>query len=472
MGLGVLEGKEDVIQTWKIDCALTNYADRSGLEQVPGTVLLDEKAAQESQTKSANTQNLKHGTGKYSHIVLAPQPSDDPNDPLNFPKWKKEMIIGILTLGSMLNAGTNVCCMFGCGQWCPSVGATINNGMDVTLNAITQGPYLNASYESIAETLGLPLTTVVLVSGYNLLAAGLIGPWVAAFASKFGKRPVFLASTLICIVGTAIGEAKIDYNHLLAARIVQGFATSAFESLIVASVGDLYFLHERGKRVAFINFILNACSGLASIICGQVFASLGWLWLFHLFQIFLVVQFIAMYLFCPETTYIREARPANRAQMGRVHTNFSLKSLSDDKKRLSRAAAPISGWYEDDSSSEIDIGAPVNTPKKKTFLQSLAVFTGVYSQDNVFKFLFGPFLALACPGACYAILASGILTAWYVGSQIVLAGIFAAPPYLFGPSEVGFIGFGPFAGGLIAAIVMAIINEPVVQWMVRKNGGV
>lgn len=26
---------------------------------------------------------LKHGRGKFAHIVLVPQPSDDPGDPLN-----------------------------------------------------------------------------------------------------------------------------------------------------------------------------------------------------------------------------------------------------------------------------------------------------------------------------------------------------------------------------------------------------
>ena len=26
---------------------------------------------------------FKHGTGRYSHVLLVPQPSDDPNDPLN-----------------------------------------------------------------------------------------------------------------------------------------------------------------------------------------------------------------------------------------------------------------------------------------------------------------------------------------------------------------------------------------------------
>jgi hypothetical protein len=53
-------------------------------------------------------ENLRHGAGKDAHTVLSPQPSDDINDPLNWPMWKKELNIAILCLGAMLNAGTNV----------------------------------------------------------------------------------------------------------------------------------------------------------------------------------------------------------------------------------------------------------------------------------------------------------------------------------------------------------------------------
>lgn len=54
--------------------------DDSKLEHVPGTVILND----ETSTATVNQQvaGLKHGTGRYSHIVLVPQPSDDPNDPL------------------------------------------------------------------------------------------------------------------------------------------------------------------------------------------------------------------------------------------------------------------------------------------------------------------------------------------------------------------------------------------------------
>jgi MFS family permease len=211
----------------------------------------------------------------------------------------------------------------------------------------------------------------------------------------YGKRPVFLVSTLFDIIGTAIGQSKISYNYLLAARIVQGFSTSAFESLIVATVGDIYFVHQRGPRISFINFVLNSASSLSSVICGQVFQNLGWLWLFHMFQIFLVVQFILTFLFCPETTYIRDTR---------YNTDIARDEKLEDLAAIETSHKEMVG--------EAGQGERLDLPKKKTFVQELAVYTGVYSRDNVIKFLIGPFLTLLNPAACYAVIASGILNSW------------------------------------------------------------
>lgn len=80
--------------------------DDQKLEHVPGTVLLNDRAAHTEDVVGT----LKHGTGRNAHIVLSPQPSEDANDPLNWPAWKKELVIIILCLGAMLHAGTNVRC--------------------------------------------------------------------------------------------------------------------------------------------------------------------------------------------------------------------------------------------------------------------------------------------------------------------------------------------------------------------------
>ncbi|KAK6389558.1 hypothetical protein LTR65_006730 [Meristemomyces frigidus] len=404
MGLGVLED--------------------SKLDHVPGTVLLNDHAAHAEDL----TGTLKHGTGRNAHIVLSPQPSEDPNDPLNWPGWKKEVVIWILCLGAMLHAGTN-------------------------------GPFLNASYFEIAAQVNKPLTTVVLASGYNLLVAGICGPFVCAFSRKYGKRHVFIISSLFDIVGTAIGEANVSYKYLLAARIVQGFSTSAYESLIIACVGDLYFVHQRGLRVAIINFILNAASSLASIICGQVFQSLGYLWLFHMFQIFCVLQFVLVVLFCPETTYIRDERyntdtvvDEKYVELAHIEGHGEKRTATVDAESLGRVRT-------------------ADIPKKKTFLQELAIFTGVYSSDSLFKFLFGPFLTLLNPAACYAVLCSGILNSWYVGSAIILAGIFSGPPWMFNAAQIGYLGAGPFIGGMLGSILVAVGSDPIIKLMTKRNNG-
>ena len=156
MGLGVLEDHK--------------------LPHVPGTVLLNDEAAH---TDIAI--GLKHGTGRNAHIVLAPQPSEDPNDPLNWAQWRKEMNALILLLGAMLNAATN-------------------------------GPLLNSSIVAIATELNVSITDVAVLGGYNLLAAGCIGPFVCGFSRKYGKRPVFLFSTMMMIIGTAVGQAAKTYQ--------------------------------------------------------------------------------------------------------------------------------------------------------------------------------------------------------------------------------------------------------------------
>ncbi|TKX20146.1 hypothetical protein C1H76_7647 [Elsinoe australis] len=132
--------------------------EHNKLAHVPGTVLLNDEGSSGEEL----TAGLKHGTGKDSHI-------------------KKEIIVLILCFGR----STSQCLLL---LYCPT-----------------------DQYRP---------STVVLVSGYNLLIAGASGPFICAFSRKYGKRPVYLASTLFCIIGTAVGQARISYNYLLAAGII------------------------------------------------------------------------------------------------------------------------------------------------------------------------------------------------------------------------------------------------------------
>jgi len=68
MGLGVLEDNK--------------------LEHVPGTAPLSELGHEVYNPNGVDLTSLKHDPS--GEIVLVPQPSDSPNDPYNWPRWKKE----------------------------------------------------------------------------------------------------------------------------------------------------------------------------------------------------------------------------------------------------------------------------------------------------------------------------------------------------------------------------------------------
>lgn len=95
MGLGVLDDKH--------------------LEHVPGTALLADMldARQHRYHGEAitrhrwprayrilgrDTSRLKHAKGRNSDIVLVPQPSESPRDPLNWPTWKKDLLLLIISI--------------------------------------------------------------------------------------------------------------------------------------------------------------------------------------------------------------------------------------------------------------------------------------------------------------------------------------------------------------------------------------
>lgn len=75
------------------------------LEHVPGTAPLNELGRLDSELfAGVAARALKHdASGK---IVLVPQPSDSPNDPYNWPRWKKEAFTAAFAYGCGCVGGT------------------------------------------------------------------------------------------------------------------------------------------------------------------------------------------------------------------------------------------------------------------------------------------------------------------------------------------------------------------------------
>jgi hypothetical protein len=165
-----------------------------------------------------------------------------------------------------------------------------------------------------------------------------------------------------------------------------------------------------------------------TLISGQIANNLGWQWLFHILQIFLVSLLIMIFLFCPETTYIRE-----RLYETDVIQDEHLAQLA----RLEETAR--GNTREELEQVNISASTPVNQRQRKSTLQLLAIYNGSFTNDNLRKLFPAPFVTLLNIGALYTVITSGILQAWYVGTAIIQTQLFAAPPYRLNTAQIGYL---------------------------------
>lgn len=103
-------------------------------------------------------------------------------------------------------------------------------------------------------------------NGACIAAVGVGSLLFNVLAVKFGKRPIYLATSVgLFVTSFWAAEAK-SFGSLVAARTIQGLCMAPMEALIPASIADIWFVHERGYRSAIFNLGILGGINLASPI--------------------------------------------------------------------------------------------------------------------------------------------------------------------------------------------------------------
>ncbi|CAJ2513972.1 Uu.00g020910.m01.CDS01 [Anthostomella pinea] len=220
---------------------------------------------------------IRYGTGKYAGVELSPQPSDNPEDPLNWPMWKKHM--NFLTLLSMVAL----------------VGAM--KTAFVTVN----------SFVAIDE--GVSYTAAVGLTAVPLMVSALTGMTSTIVAKIWGKRPIYLVSSILIFAG-AVWNIMVrgDLAQNMGARVLQGLGWGAFDTLVVASIRDTYFEHER-QSYTLIYHAVSVGTTWGSPLLGGVASNgpMGFALQFEIVTCFLVVLTPLLVLAVPETSFARSS---------------------------------------------------------------------------------------------------------------------------------------------------------------------
>lgn len=84
-----------------------------------------------------------------------------------------------------------------------------------------------------------------------MLFLGVGNIWWVPLSNWIGRRPILLVATLIMTLCSVWCGLATSYESLVVARIFQGIGGAAADTVAPALVGDLYFVHERGRAMVW-----------------------------------------------------------------------------------------------------------------------------------------------------------------------------------------------------------------------------
>lgn len=101
-------------------------------------------------------------------------------------------------------------------------------------------------YSVLAAEQGTNYTSAAALTAVPLIFSAVSGIMSSMLAKVWGKRPVYLSSMVLVFIGSAWNiNTGTDHAQNMAARIFQGLGWGAFDSLVLGSILDTYFVCER-----------------------------------------------------------------------------------------------------------------------------------------------------------------------------------------------------------------------------------
>lgn len=169
--------------------------------------------------------------------ILIPQPTDDPNDPLNWGPFKKHMLLLLVSFGSF--AGD-----FGATAGIPAILIQAKQ-WDISPTKANGPNSLNALMCGISGIIWMPLL------------------------NSWGRIPVLFWSTFMGLFFTIGAVLAPNYKVHYAMRVLQGITASTGQTIGLAFIKDCFFFHEHARKIG-IWYAIYICSPFLAPLFGNI----------------------------------------------------------------------------------------------------------------------------------------------------------------------------------------------------------
>lgn len=211
----------------------------------------------------------------HGRIDLNPIPSQDLNDPLNWPEWRKNSQLMLVAFHSF------------------------------TTTFIASG--VVPAYQDFADDYNVTLHACTYFTSAQILVLGCIPLFFTPIMTRYGHVKIFLISTFGAMAFNIGCVFCSTYQQQLACRILCAAFISPGVAMGGRIVHDVTFAHERAAKTGWWSLLYTLGVPAGPLFMGFVVQHTGhWKYMFVVFAATNFVQFL-LYLFVgDETAYIRE----------------------------------------------------------------------------------------------------------------------------------------------------------------------
>nr|QFR37116.1 MFS transporter [Cyberlindnera americana] len=422
---------------------MDQYTNKYHPDFVPGTTNI---------YSSSNLENgvlYKNQLKKDGDVILIPQPSDSPNDPLNWGKWRKFAHFAVMAFVTAFTAATS-----------NDAGSTQDS--------------LNEMYDISYDAMNTGAGVLFLGIGYGTL-------FLAPFSYLYGRKLPYLISIGLGLIGAIWFGYSKRTSDTIWSQLFVGISESCAEAAVQLSLTDIYYQHQLGSVLTV--YILSTSVGtyLSPLIGNFMSTNIGFRWVGWSGAIISGALMLVLIFFTEETNFERQryiTPLSSKQSIEGVDNGTTLVSNnqteSGDEKSISSKNDGTNVQVKQHVKQELIDGSE---EPMKSYWQRIALITPASNLKGTgfkqyWKHILINLKMFTFPGIILSGLFWGFQNAFlsfYLTSEDTF---FYDPPYNYSNTGVALMNIPCLIGSVIGCIYAGILSDYFTLWMARRNNGV
>jgi hypothetical protein len=272
-------------------------------------------------------------------------------------------------------------------------------------------------------------------------------------AEVMGRRPVFLTSIVVLIIGGIWCATSQSLASHIAGRNIMSLAAGQSEALSPMIIQEVHFVHERGRKLGWFIFIQNFTVGVFFFSETYMVSSWGWRWWYAFFTIFNAAVLAASFFLATETLY---NRPVG-ALTGDVGTEGGHKLSETVEQSGVRSAYG--------TLLRPDVYGP------RTWRNDLKLWHKLGKWSTVPQFYVDFFKGLCHPILFWLLLLNGAYLGLYIFQASTFATILMSPPFLISFNNLGYVQGAQILVCIAFLPILGYGSDFVIRTLSRRNNG-